>query len=202
DFQLRSVELLRPVTLLAGLGSGTQVVNGRGDGARIRLERGRKDLARTGEFGFHIPRGASADVAVYTGNAGVRRQLISRVLRRHDRVAKLSTELNRIGELIRLVAADNAKSDEGDEEGKHEGKGTPLAGIVEIDAQVADLAFGLQSAFAAVIPRPEGHQRQSGDQEGGRDHVSQDPDVWARVIGSKIDEKQEEEVAEGDHRKR
>ena len=72
----------------------------------------------------------------------MRRQLIRRVFRRHHSVAKLSAELHGIGELIRFVAANHAESDKRDEEGKHESQGATLAGVVEIQAQVADLAFG------------------------------------------------------------
>src|SRR5690348_18259203 len=50
DFHLATIELFRPVALLAGILRRAQVVNWRGNGTREGVERGGKDLARAGKL--------------------------------------------------------------------------------------------------------------------------------------------------------
>src|SRR5262249_29579248 len=202
DLQLRPEELLRPVTLFARLGGWAQVMNRSWNGPGISLKGSRKNLARAGELGLHVPGRAGADVAIHTGNAGVRRQLIRRVLGRHYGVTQLSAELDRVGELVRFVAADDAESDESNDEREDEGKSAALSWIVEVEMQISTLAVRLLPAFPVVIPGAEEDEYQPGNHETGHDHVSQDADVGTGVIGREIDEEQEQEVAECDQRQR
>ena len=97
-------------------------------------------------------------MAVHAGNARMRREGISGVLRAHHRVAQLSAKRDRLGELVRFVAARETHHHEDDQEG-HEGNDrAALVAIVQVDAGIKRRAnqllcgarSGLQPGSATV----------------------------------------------------
>ena len=61
-------------------------------------------------------------------------------------MAKLPAELHGIRELVRAIAAYDAQSNEADQEREDEGERAALAGVVEVDVQVANRGSGMLSA--------------------------------------------------------
>ena len=112
DFELATIEFLRPMALLAGFLRGTQILYRRGNRPREGIEDGGKNLAAARELRLHKPRRAWSYVAIRASHAGMWRELVRGVFRAHDGVAQLSTEPNRLGEFVGFVAACRAHDDE------------------------------------------------------------------------------------------
>src|SRR5205085_5650630 len=105
-------ELLGPVTVLARLLRGAQIVDGAGDRARILLEGDRIELIRARQLRAHEPTRAGADTTFDASDARVRAGLVSDELRLHHRVAGLPAEVDRLAVLVSAVAAEGAHEDE------------------------------------------------------------------------------------------
>ena len=127
--------------------------------------------------------GTCAHVAIDAGNPGVRGKLVRRELGRHHRVAKLAAELYGIRELVSLITAYHAQSDEDDDKTQKKGKCSSLTGIVEIDSQITRSFSGELQASAAPLEQDSTHdQSQSYNQKSRSHHVGQDADIGAGVL--------------------
>src|SRR5262249_48526814 len=83
DFELRSIELLRPVTLFASVLRGTKVVNRCRDWTRILVEHNGVDLIRARHLRAKVPLRAGTDVAVHASHPRVWRSHVRRELGVH-----------------------------------------------------------------------------------------------------------------------
>jgi hypothetical protein len=111
-------------------------------------------------------------------------------------MTELPAKLNRIGELVGFVAPHHAQPDEGNDETEYEGQHTTLAGVVKIDMEITYFLTGMLTLAAPVVPDPKDHQEESRKQKTRNDHVGQNADVRAGMLGGQIQEKQEQKVSE------
>ena len=153
-------------------------------------------LANAGHLRLHIPARARSDVAIDTGHARVRRSLVGHELGVHHGVAQLAAELHRIGELVRLVAADRADQREDHHEAEDKGHGAALRRIVEIELR----EMGRHTYGAKPAPPLDHHsdryQNQAEDQKARRHHVGENADVGRWVAGENVNQNQENDVDE------
>ena len=199
-FELGTIEFFRPVALLAGLLRRAQIVDGSGDGARISFEGSGKNLPCSGQLGFHVPRGAGADVALHAGNAGVRRELIGSVFRSHHGVTELTAELDGVSELIGFVTADGAHHDKDTEKAQKKCSRAALAGIIQINLGIKRGAFGTGRFPALFSPIANQNEQQTRDQESGHHHESENADVRAGPFGDEIDQEEKKDVGQRNQR--
>ena len=101
---MRTVELLRPVALLARFPGRPEVAYRHGDGSRVSMEEHGKDLRNPGHFRFHIPRDPRANVAIHAGDPSMRTIQIGSIFRLHDPVTQFPTEGIGVGKKIGIVA--------------------------------------------------------------------------------------------------
>ena len=120
----------------------------------------------------------------------------------HDAVAELSAKLHRVGKLIGFIAAHGADQREGHNETQHECHRAALRRLVQVQlGEVRGYADLLQSP-PAFVHHAGRNQDESGDQERGRHHVSQNADVWRGLAAEQVDRHQEHDVGSGDNRQR
>lgn len=131
DFELRSVELPWPVTLLTGLLGRAQIRDWRRYRLRVLVKNCGINLIGTGNLGAHIPSSAGADVTLNALNSGMGRLQVGGVLRLHDGVTGLPAELHRVCELVGTVATHGAYQHEHESEANKESKCAALRWDVE-----------------------------------------------------------------------
>ena len=102
--ELIAKELGRPVTLLAGLGRGSELLDSRWDGAWIGVPGDREHLAYARQFRFDVPARPCPNVTLRALDAGMRRAAVGGELRLHHAVAHQAAESVRLAVVIALVA--------------------------------------------------------------------------------------------------
>src|ERR1700751_1278045 len=161
----------------------TQVVHGSWYRPRVGVERDGEQLARSREFRLYVPGCSCPHMAFHTGHARVRRELVCGEFGMHHAVAKLAAELYGIRELVSLITAYHAQSDEDDDKTQKKGKCSSLTGIVEIDSQITRSFSGELQASAAPLEQDSTHdQSQSYNQKSRSHHVGQDADIGTGVL--------------------
>jgi hypothetical protein len=197
DEELVPDEALRPVAALASLAGWAQVLDGRGDRSRVRLQRHGEHLANSRDLGAHEPRRAGPDVTFDAGDPGVGRIHVRRVLRRHDRVAALSAELRRVHVLDAEVGRRAEDQDVQGGRDRDQDHRAPQRRMLEIDLRIHP------GQRAGVLERPAPkqdacrHQRESEHEEARQDQVDDDSRVGGERFGI-----EELEQPEPDHRER
>src|SRR5208282_6422694 len=76
DLELRTIELLRPVALLAGCPNRAQLLDRGFDRSGVLVEHNRIDLIGARQFGANKPGGAGSDVAARARDSRMRRTLV------------------------------------------------------------------------------------------------------------------------------
>ena len=190
--ELRPVELLRPVALLAGLPCRAQVLHRDRDRGGVGVERHGQHLARAGELRLHVERRSGARRGSPRSGPGVGGVLVGRELGLHDGVADPAAERDRLGEEEAVVAGDD--QEENEQEPAHECVGELLALeiIVEIHPWIRRWRLGPELAPAAALPL---HAVQDDDQpeeeEGREDHVGDDPEVRVGLPHDQLHQRRE-----------
>lgn len=157
-------ELGGPVALLARVLGGPQVADRRRDGAGELVEEDRVDLVRTRELGPHEPLGPRPDVAGDAGDPGVGRVHVRGKHGLHHRVADLSAEFHRIGELVGVVPPDAGQAEEGDHQAETP-QGDPRQQQVGEDPDVGVLAGGQEIHQEQEEVRGEAEAGDSGPEQ-------------------------------------
>ena len=126
-------------------------------------------------------------------------KLIRRVFRTHHGVAQLATKCRGLSELVGFIAARGAYHDEHDQERRERQHGAALGAVVEIDAGIE----GARSDFFPPFHQfARQHKQQAENQECGRNHVGQDPDIGAGLNGDGINQDKDKNIGQADDRQR
>ena len=133
DLELRAVELLRPMALLAGCLNRAQILDGGFNRSGVLVEHYRIDLIGARQLGANKPSGAGSDVAVRACDPRVRRILVGGEFRLHRDVTGLAAEHRRVRELVALVACHHAQSHEKQRKAYRAEKAAPNRRLVEIE---------------------------------------------------------------------
>src|SRR5450755_691538 len=134
-------------------------------------------------------------MAIHASHPSMCRQLVGGKLRVHYGVASQATELDGLGKLVGLVGARRTDQDGSQEEPAEGECRATLGGVVEIDARILRRLVGLlRGSSTPLPPRPKRNQQQSAEQEPRRHHVSQNSDIWIRVLGNEAEQDKQENV--------
>ncbi len=179
--ELGAEELLGPVTFLAGLAGGAQVLDGGGDGGLVAVREDRVDLVETRHLGLHVPLGAGTHVALHATHLGVRRVEVGHVLGLHHRVADPPAEGHRFGEDERVVPHEGHENGEQGAAHQDDAEALALIWVIEIQARVRKGLVGSRPAAPQALAAHAVEKEERAEGKHPREnHVGENAQVGAR----------------------
>src|SRR5579862_3863642 len=124
----------------------------------------------------------------------MRRGLVGGELRMHHRVTQLAAELDRVGELVSLVAANSADHGEHHHEAQHKGSCAALRGVIQIKFCKMKWRSDVLQTTASLPHHPSGNEKQAQHQECRTYHVGEHADVGCASRGDHVDQDQEKNI--------